>query len=255
MRADMGKVLVEAPRSGRASARAVAGSRRQDRNRVDRDGEAAPVRLGMKRDRHACKHFGEHLGPLYRYLRQQLNRPWAKIHGELCAALDQRSVVQAHLFQHLRDKVDTETEWREDGVWVRNWRGLVPLAESRVEMYVHPRTGLLLLNRARAIADGKRKQAQQEQALARERQRRIGSKQLPADTQWHRVDGLWYALQLRRLDGAAPETLPFDVLLRRAVGAADSQLLLERYGSGSLYAHAKRQLDGKTVRRNGLAAD
>ena len=165
MRADMSKVLVEAPRRGRALARAVAGSRRQARNGVDRDGEGAPARLGMKGDRHACKHFGERLGPLYRYLRQQVNRPWAKVYGELCVMLDKRSVVQAHLFQHLHDKVDAETMWRTDGVWVRSRRGLVPLSESRAEMYVHPRTGILLVNRACGIADRKREQARNRMAL------------------------------------------------------------------------------------------
>jgi len=48
-------------------------------------------------------------GPLYRYLRQQVNRSWAKVYGELCAQLDRRSVVQAHLFQHIEDKVAIET--------------------------------------------------------------------------------------------------------------------------------------------------
>jgi hypothetical protein len=137
-------------------------------------------------------------------------------------------------------------------VWVRSWRGLVPLSASRAEMYVHPRTGLLLVNRARVIAGRQREQARAGQAAAREQQRRFVSPQLPAGTQWHRVDGLWYEVTLRQIgDGETPR---FDVLLRRAVTAADHRLLHEHYGSAALYAHAKRQLDGKTLRRNGLAA-
>jgi hypothetical protein len=97
----------------------------------------------MRRDALSRRHFGEHLGPLYRYLRQQVHRPWAKVYGELCAALDRRGVVQARLFQHIDDRVDGETVWQDGEVWVRNWRGLVPLKESRAELFVHLRTGIL----------------------------------------------------------------------------------------------------------------
>ena len=41
MRADMGKVLVEEPRRGRACARAIEGSRRLERNRIDLTAKAA----------------------------------------------------------------------------------------------------------------------------------------------------------------------------------------------------------------------
>lgn len=253
MRADMGKVLVDEPRHGRACARAVAGARRQGRNRLDRDGESAPVRLPMKADPFACKAFGEHLGPLYRFLRQQVNRPWAKVYGELCAALDKRSVVQAHLFQHIRDKVDVEAMWRDDGVWVRNWRGLVPLAQSGADLYVHPRTGILLVNRARVIAGRKKQQARTDQAAAREQGRRTDVKPLAPDAQWHRVDGIWYAVKLRPIDASAQGVPVYDVLLKRAVTAETHDLLAARYGSAAVYAVEKRQLDSRTLRRHGLA--
>ncbi|MCK9689340.1 hypothetical protein [Scleromatobacter humisilvae] len=246
----MSKVLVEEPRWGRACARVVEGSRRLQRNRIDDDGEGGPTRLGMKRD--GCKHFGEHLGPLYRYLSDQAGRPWDKVYGELCAALDRRSVVQAHLFQHIDSHVDRETVWRDDKVWVRSWRGLVPLSESRAEMYVHPRTGILLVNRARVIAKRRRKQADAAKAEASARERRIGAP-LPPGVQWHRIDGLWYEVRLRALGRDGPEV--FDVVLRRGVRSTDHQLLKERYGSSSIYAHAKRQLDGRTLRRHGLAQE
>ncbi|MBX3604340.1 MAG: hypothetical protein KF788_03670 [Piscinibacter sp.] len=97
MRDDMSKVLVESPRGGRAWARALAGRRRQRRNRLDRDGEGAPQRAGMRRDPEVCKHFGEHLAPLYRYLRQQVHRPWTKVYGELCAALDRYACSKQQL--------------------------------------------------------------------------------------------------------------------------------------------------------------
>ncbi len=253
MRADMSKVLVEEPRSGQAFARAIAGSRRQHRQRPDRDGESAPARFGMKAG-YRSKFFGEHLGPLYRWLRGQVDRPWDKVHGELCATLDRRSVVQAHLFEHIGDRVALETFWHDGEVWTRRRSRRVPLADSRAELYVHPRTGILLVNRARAIARRERKQARVTQAQAREHDRRLGAP-LPADVQWHRIDGLWYEVQLRPLDRSDANVPAFDSVLKRVVDGRDCALLRKRYDRCGVYAHAKRQLDGKTLRRHGLEAD
>lgn len=255
MRDDMSQVLVDEPRSGRSFARTIAGTRRQRRNRLDPDGESAPQRLGMRSDGGRSKWFGEHLGPLYRYLRGQANRPWSKVHGELCAALDRRSVVQAHLFQHIGDVVAVDTEWRDGQVWARNrWRQWRPLAEDGSEMYVHPRTGLLLVNRAREREARRREAAAAARARAAEAERRIGLPHLGPDRQWHRVDGLWYEVTLARLDPADPGRKVYDVLLQRAVGPDQRALLRERYGAAhsQCYAASKRQLDGRTLRRHGL---
>jgi hypothetical protein len=255
MRADMDKVLVEEPRRGRAYARAVAGARRQVRQSIDRDGESAPARLGMKGDAHVCKEFGEHLGPLYRYLRRQVNRPWAQVHSELCAVLDRRSVVQAHLFQHINGKVATQTFWRDGQVLVQQRGREVPLAESWDELYVHPRTGLLLPNRARVQRARQQNQARLQQAAAKERDRLAGSHLQPGQ-HWHCVDGIWYEFSLQALSAGAhaADTLVYDVLLRRMVSPANHQLLAQLYGSGLVYAAQKRQLDGRTLRRHGLAS-
>ncbi len=148
MRDDMSKVLVESLRMGRGSAHAQIGSRRLERNRLDVDDEGAKARFGMKQN--GCKHFGEHLGPLYRYLRAQVNRPWRKVYGELCTQLNRRNVVQNHLFQHIDDRVAINTVWLDGQVWVRSRRGLEPLNERHEAMLVHPRTGILLVNRHRA---------------------------------------------------------------------------------------------------------
>ena len=252
MRADMSKVLVEEPRSGRAFARAIAGSRRQLRQRPDRDGESAPARFGMKAG-YRSKWFGEHLGPLYRWLRGQVDRPWDKVYSELCATLDRRSVVQAHLFEHIGDEVALETVWQDGQVWTRGWRQLEPLSENRAALYVHPRTGILLENRARTIARRERRQARVTQAQARAQERRIGAP-LPADVQWHRLDGLWYEVRLLPLDHDGAGVPVFDVVLKRVVDARHQSLLGERYDRVGVYAAAKRQLDRKTLRRHGLEA-
>lgn len=254
MREDMSKVLVEEPRWGRAFARTMKGKRRQNRQRVDADGEGAPVHLGMKRDGGGQKWFGEHLGPLRRYLRQQVNRPWSKVYGELCAALDKRSVVQAHLFQHIRDTVEHETLWQQGEVWCHNWRGLVPIAESRAELFVHPLTGIVLVNRKRQQAQREAKAAKAANAQAPLAERREGQPGIAPGCQWHRVDGQWYEVRLGTLDPCDRKAKAYDLLLRREVGHGHRLELKERYGRGDAYAMHKRQLGHRELRRLNLAA-
>jgi hypothetical protein len=249
MRDDMSKVLVESPRSGRAYARLMEGTRRRQRNRLDPDGEGGRNHSGMQRD--GNKHFGEHLGPLFRYLRQQVDRPWAKVYGELCAQLDRRNVVQAHIFQHIGQEVELDTVWQDDQVWVRGWRGLRPLSESRAAMYVHPLTGILLPNRARIVAAQRRRQAREHQRNAQPLNRRTGLPGMATDTQWHRLDGIWYELQLGVL---ADGSKAYDVVLKREVSLRDSSLLRDTYGCATRYATTKRQLGHKALRQHGLVS-
>lgn len=251
MRDDMSKVLVESPRSGRGYAATQSGVRRQRRHRLDDDGDAVVTRIGMGQGK--TKHFGEHLGPLYRYLRKQVDRPWSLVYGELCAALDRRSVVQAHLFQHIDDKVAIETTWRDGEVWVRTWRGLEPLAECRCDMYVHPRTGILLVNRARLQVRQARNRSKLMSRAIQPADRHSGLAGMAPDVQWHRCDGLWFEVQLGTLSRVGKDR-DFDVLLKRMVDYG-SGLLKERYGSDCRYAIFKRQLDAKTLRRHGLICE
>lgn len=249
MREDIGKVLVEEPRHGRASARALQGSRRKLRHRLDPDGEGGPVHVGMRRDAFACKHFGEHLGPLYRYLRQQVNRPWDKVYGELCSALDRRSVVQNHLFQHIGDRVALDTVLVDGEVRVRGWRGTEPLEDTRYEMFVHPRTGILLTNRAREKAARQRKLERAAKSRLAPVDRRANVPGLPPDRQWHRVDAIWYEVELRPLpDGE----MAYDLVLKRLVSRVNRSLLMQQYGRSDSYAAAKRQLDSRTLARHEL---
>jgi len=252
MREDMDKVLVESPRSGRGRAAAHQGSRRQYRQRLDRDGESAPQHLGMRRDALDRKHFGEHLSPLYRYLRQQVNRPWNKVYGELCAQLDRRNVIQAHLFQHIDDKVAVDTLWHEGDVWVRRWRELVRVGETRVDLFVHPRTGILLPNRGRALVQQRERAQQQAKAACAQADRRVGLPGMAADCQWHRVDGVWYAVTLAPLDPSPQAASVYDVLLKRLVDGRQRDLLRRQYGCPSRYATAKRQLASAALRAHGL---
>ena len=249
MREDMSKVLVEEPRHGRAFARAIQGQRRQRWNELDRDDEGGPVHIGMRRDRLACKTFGEHLGPLYRYLDRQVHRPWNKVYSELCAGLDRRSVVQNHLFEHIGDHVALRTALIDGEVHARGRFNIVALADARQPLFVHPRTGILLPNRARDQAERQRKLHRAERRKTDDADRRTDIRGLAPDRQWRRIDGLWYEVQLRPLEGDAPV---FDLVLKRIVSRQNWALLLQTHGQEDLAAVAKRQLDGRTLARHAL---
>jgi hypothetical protein len=250
MREDMNKVLVEEPRHGRAQARAIQGSRRKRWNELDPDGEGGPVHVGMRHDGLCWKQFGEHLGPLYRYLRKQVDRPWNKVYGELCAGLDRRNVVQNHLFQHIDNRVALETTLLDGEVFVRSWRGLMRVADSGFTMYVHPRTGILLLNRGRDAAARRRRLERVDKAREIAAVRRTDIPGLGPDRQWHRLEGLWYEVRLQTLQDDARV---FDVVLRRLVKpSADRQALEQAYGRSDCIAVSKRQLDSRTLGRHKL---
>ncbi len=86
------------------------------------------------------KHLNENLAPLERYLRKQVGRPWCKVYGEVCAAIDTRSAIGFHVLQHVPDFVATDTFAVGKVVYQRHRLG----SEWPVQgLYVHPKTGLL----------------------------------------------------------------------------------------------------------------
>jgi len=127
----------------------------------------------------------------------------------------------------------------------------VPLADSRAEMFVHPLTGILLPNRARAIAMQRERDERARRRTATPPDRRTGLPGMPADVQWHRIEGLWYEVTLKPLGGEPP----FDVVLKRLLRRDSRELLRTTYGRSDRYASAKRQLSHKQLRAHGLASD
>ena len=252
MREDMSKVLVESPRTGRARAHATEGTRRLRRHDLDPDGEGGRRHIGMRRDAIERKDFGEHLSPLYRWLDRQAGRPWAKVWGELCANLDRRNVVQAHVFQHIESHVETRTFWRDGQVCVSSrWHGLQSINECWSPLFVHPCTGILLRNRAREIAQRQRRQQRAARAELPHPDRRSGLPGMADNCQWQRIEGIWYAVTLAPLP--ADQAPVFDVVLGRSVDAKQRELLRARHGRPDRYAVAKRQLGRKALRAHGLA--
>ena len=116
MRKDMAKVVTEAPRRGHAN------SSKKWGRRLRKDGmRAGGPRSGACGHRRGAasiatrKDFSDLLGPLRRYLRKQVGRPWDKVWSEITQTLDSRSLTGQHIFDHIRWEVEQEAWIGDDG--------------------------------------------------------------------------------------------------------------------------------------------
>lgn len=138
MRPDMKKVLTERPRSG-----SWQGQRRVRAPSVrlwdGEDGYEDAEHPGRPR---RTRHFDDLLGPLRKWLRRQVGRPWNTVWSEICATVDAHSVSGQHLREHVRWEVATAVRMNPRG---QAWhQGGASWQQGRVDgLYVHPRHGLL----------------------------------------------------------------------------------------------------------------
>jgi hypothetical protein len=260
MRDDMYKVIVERPRRGGWM---DAGTARAYRNSED-----APAKIGIKKGYTRRKWLNENLAPLKRWLASQVNRPWDKVYAELCANIDRRNTVQEHIFAHIDSFVERDARLVDGEVCViDNWpRKLVSIEESRAELYVHPRTGILRENKHRVTwrqERDKKRQAAKAEAAAKQRD-------VSGTEQLHNIDGIWYRVLLAPMDEGRPYhdsksgltelSYPkhWDVVRKQMVsrnrygveGKPDAEAL---FGKRYVYAKEKRQLSNAELRRYKLA--
>jgi hypothetical protein len=267
MRADMFKVLVERPRRGFND---------KSQGRIFRNDELAPAKLGMRAGYRSRKWLNENLAPLRRYLHSQIGRPWDKVYSEIRQTIDARSTVKQHVLLHLDWFVVINTRLIDGEVYAcAGLRSVeVPVAQVSADLFVHPRTGLLLENRARRQAQRARaaRQRAEEAKKAKEVDRRV----LDERRQLHRIDGIWYLLELAHLpEPRVVEQLVngksrllqvhgvrWDAVRLARVGrqhghggpARDQASNASLYGDPTLYAVSKRQLNSRELRRYKLRA-
>ena len=141
MRSDMAKVVTERPRRGHANPSKKWG-RRLGMNEYDAD-DHGPTRAPIARHHQYgwnAKEFSDVLGPLRRYLRKQVGRPWNQVWSEISRTLDNRSLSGQHILDHIRWEVTQQARLGADG-GVYDTRLSAPIPVSG--LYVHPTTGLL----------------------------------------------------------------------------------------------------------------
>ena len=243
MRSDMYKVIVERPRTGAGWAKP---------GRELRDPDERPSHEGMRhRLNTSRKWLNENLRPLQRWLDRQAGRRWDAVYAELCKNVDRRNTVQQHIHEHLRDFVEVDVYESEGQLYaIRRWRGAVALAESYCDLYVDPRNGCLMRNEAAFVRRVRKRDEHRLAVHARQAGWREGFRIVDRDVQLHRLDGIWYRIELapvpeprrsKRKSGVVLPGLAFDAVLHAQIGECESKRW-NLYGRCGVYARRKRQL-------------
>ncbi len=147
MREDMSKVIVERPRWGSSLPSRKKGYHKYLQKHADDLPQREPM-PGRWRGRQ--RSLNENLGPMKRFLRSNVGRPWNKVHQELCEHISFNNAVQSHVLDHIYDFVDRHVEWVDGVLYAqRSWGGSRIRVQSGC-MYICPETGLLkILKRSR----------------------------------------------------------------------------------------------------------
>jgi hypothetical protein len=240
MRADMYKVIVERPRRG-------GGAAFKGQARLFRNAEDTPSKIGIKKGHKHRKWLNENLSPLKRFLESQVGQSWDKVYSELSSGIDRRNTAQEHIYTHIDQFVAIKTQWQAlenkranngDCVIVKTsgWRGVwLSLRECYFELYVHPRSGLLLKNPfyERWGAREKRERA--------EKERSFGLKQyiVSPTLEYRIIDEQWYEIIREQFPKCAANTkaLRWDAIEHKVIAGH----------APNYFAKRKRQLSKNCI--------
>jgi hypothetical protein len=140
MREDMDKVIVERPRYGSRARSHKKGYRKQRQKSELADLPKREPMPGRWRGMGKC--FNEHLGPMRRFLRSRVGRPWDKVYQELREHVSFDNVVQKHVLTHVNDFVHRHVDIVDGKPTIKpgaEWSRTLRVGD----MYVCPRSGLL----------------------------------------------------------------------------------------------------------------
>src|SRR6185295_6875086 len=141
MRKDMHKVVIERPRWSPGPPKFGRAANLPD--------DLLPKYQGMRQPYKCRKAFTDLLGPLRRWLRAQVGRPWNDVYSEASAVIKPDSIVRLHIKTHMFQFVERNTFMHEGEVCVLDLskRRPEPINSRRFgwnDFYVHPESGLLL---------------------------------------------------------------------------------------------------------------
>ncbi|MBI1842770.1 MAG: hypothetical protein HYR88_18170 [Verrucomicrobia bacterium] len=189
------------------------------------------------------------LGPLERWLRSQVGRPWDVVYSDACAVIRADSVVRAHIKNHLLEFVERHTFMKGGEVWCFVEYGPaqeVPVNRAlyrRSGFFVHPLTRLL-----QPIPEGPRMRRRDPQG----ERRRSTQRWLCDSMLLRRLNGCWFECRVlpfprRTVKGDSPWR--FDAAAKKAICRSDAD---DIYGR-RVYCVAKRQLSRRELKREGLS--
>lgn len=221
MRSDMDKVIVERPRYGSRLPSRKKGYRKLVQTIPFDELPTKEPLLGRWKGLERC--LNEHLGPMRRFLRSNVGRPWNSVHRELCEHISFSNAVQAHVLQHIeqyvRQNVSVESPSNVYMVGGNRWFATHPLGVG--EMYVCPRSGLL-----KVVEKSRRNNPLQRFSLSDEVMCLVR-------------DNSWWEVKVRTREPWLGHL--WDVWLERDVSKLTSQETSEIYGD-DLFATSKRLL-------------
>jgi len=239
MRPDMFKVIVERARLG-------GGVRHRERSR---DYDNLPSHEGMRRIhkiRGQWKSLNENLNPLRRFLQRRVGRRWDDVYAEICANLRPQSTVQQHVRDHIDGFVIRDVRVGPDG----SLESVPPLDQRGscyTRFFVDPRDGAL-----RCLPRRKRVVPVEEPSHVV-----VGH-----ERELIKVDGIWYwvvfadvprpARRVRAVWNKAIQAVALEVTLM-PTGVVD--IVTGRSVNRGRYRKARRQANGRDLRRHGLAND
>ncbi|HEX5085109.1 MAG TPA: hypothetical protein VFY40_23985 [Blastocatellia bacterium] len=228
MREDMSKVVIERPRWGH-SLRSSKTRLRIHRYDPEKDYEDLPKRVSGSRSKYLrvdeVKYFSDLLGPLRRFLRSNVGRPWDQVYSEMKKHLDDRKVTGRHVFEHVDREVERHPIIGDDGRFYRT--GCDGRLQLIYEFYVDPRTGLLRWSDEKPPWRMRDKPTQD-----------VNYVRLSANACYAKINGIWYFIEYK--------TLVENPALARTVPASrDSPILIVR----------KKQLSHKELKTAKLKND
>ncbi|MCU0711712.1 MAG: hypothetical protein MUC43_06605 [Pirellula sp.] len=221
MRSDMDKVIVERPRYGSRLPSRKKGYRKLIQTTPFDELPTKEPLLGRWKGLERC--LNEHLGPMRRFLRSNVGRPWNNVHRELCEHISFSNAVQAHVLQHIeqyvRQNVIVESPSNVYMAAGNRWFATHPLRVG--EMYVCPHSALL-----KVVEKNRRNDPLQRLSLSDEAMCLLR-------------DNSWWEVKVRRREPWLGHL--WDVWLERDVSKLTSQETSEIYGD-DLFATSKRLL-------------
>lgn len=184
-----------------------------------RDLETLATRQSL---RSSVPHFAsaqvDRLGPVLRWMRTQVGQQWNRVYAQLRERFDLRSTKHNHVLDRVLARVERDAFVTDDGeIRAQGYYGSY-LVDG---LYVHPKTGTLCYADHSEGAALRRKEAKRRQADELASRRVIVSPTL----QLHKLDGLWFWVELAKVTPAEYRRLP---------GWTDSR---GQYHEGHKYLH------------------
>jgi hypothetical protein len=174
-----------------------------------------------------------HLGPLKRFLRSRVGKPWDTVFSEICAGAGR----DVRLREALGRLVETSVVLLDGVPCSAVARNGQPSARLRPGLlFVCPRSGLLKVVKERAVRPNRTPNASAPYVRVDDRH------------QCRLINGAWHLVTLKRLPANPGSSGDRDVVLSTAVTSLDAASATRTYGA-AVYAVATRRLGKHELRQ------